>query len=123
MLKDFDESWQSGKFKIGAAEPSGYTRIGGALRHATHLLKSRHTTNKWVILLSDGKPNDYDKYEGRYGIQDVRQALREALEYGINFYALAIEAQARYYLLRCLDKIIIKFFFTSGIIVIYGQAI
>jgi len=98
MLKDFDESWQSGKFKIGAAEPSGYTRIGGALRHATHLLKNRHTTNKWVILLSDGKPNDYDKYEGRYGIQDVRQALREALEYGINSYALAIEAQARYYL-------------------------
>ena len=98
MLKDFDEPWHSGKLKIGAAEPSGYTRIGGALRHATHLLKNRCSANKWVILLSDGKPNDYDKYEGRYGIQDIRQALREAQECEINSYALAIEAQARYYL-------------------------
>jgi nitric oxide reductase NorD protein len=97
-LKDFDESWNSGKMNIGASQPSGYTRIGGALRYATALLKNRQTSNKWIILLSDGKPNDYDKYEGKYGIQDVKQALREANESHVNSYALAIEAQAKYYL-------------------------
>jgi nitric oxide reductase NorD protein len=98
ILKDFDEPWYIGRLKIGSAQPTGYTRIGGALRHATNILKHRSTANKWIILLSDGKPNDYDKYEGRYGIQDVKQALREAQEFEINSYALAIEAQARYYL-------------------------
>ncbi len=97
-IKDFDEDWNRAKFKVGAVEPSGYTRIGAALRHSGAMLDKRDTKNKWVILLSDGKPNDYDKYEGKYGINDVKQALRELNERQINSYALAIEAQAKYYL-------------------------
>jgi nitric oxide reductase NorD protein len=97
-LKDFDESWSVAKYKIGAVEPSGYTRIGAALRHAGARLDKRNTKNKWVILISDGKPNDYDKYEGKYGINDVKQALRELNGRNINSYALAIEAEAKYYL-------------------------
>ena len=97
-LKGFDEDWNKAKFKVGAVEPSGYTRIGSALRHSGALLDTRDTKNKWVILISDGKPNDYDKYEGKYGVNDVKQALRELNERQINSYALAIEAQAKYYL-------------------------
>ncbi len=97
-IKDFDESWQKAKFKVGAVEPSGYTRIGTALRHSGALLDKRDTKNKWVILISDGKPNDYDKYEGKYGVNDVKQALRELNKHNINSYALTIEAQAKYYL-------------------------
>ena len=97
-IKDFDEDWNKTKFKVGAVEPSGYTRIGAALRHSGAMLDKRDTKNKWVILISDGKPNDYDKYEGKYGVNDVKQALRELNERNINSYALAIEAQAKYYL-------------------------
>jgi len=97
-IKDFDEDWNRAKYKIGAVEPSGYTRIGAALRHSGAMLDKRNTKNKWVILISDGKPNDYDKYEGKYGVNDVKQALRELNERQINSYALAIEAQAKYYL-------------------------
>ena len=97
-IKDFDEDWNKAKLKVGAVEPSGYTRIGAALRHSGAMLDKRDTKNKWVILISDGKPNDYDKYEGKYGINDVKQALRELNERQINSYALAIEAQAKYYL-------------------------
>jgi len=97
-IKDFDEDWNKAKFKVGAVEPSGYTRIGAALRHSGSMLDKRNTKNKWVILISDGKPNDYDKYEGKYGVNDVKQALRELNERQINSYALAIEAQAKYYL-------------------------
>jgi len=97
-LKAFDEDWQRAKYKIGTAQPQGYTRIGTALRHAGSLLDKRPTKNKWVILISDGKPNDYDRYEGKYGINDVKQALRELKERDINSYALAIEAEAKYYL-------------------------
>ncbi len=97
-LKSFDDNWQRAKYKIGIPQPQGYTRIGTALRHAGSLLEQRDTKNKWVILISDGKPNDYDRYEGRYGIQDVKQALRELKSKQINSYALAIEAEAKYYL-------------------------
>jgi nitric oxide reductase NorD protein len=97
-LKSFDEDWQKAKYKVGIAQPQGYTRIGTALRHAGTLLEKRPTQNKWVILISDGKPNDYDRYEGKYGIQDVKQALHELKSKQINSYALAIEAEAKYYL-------------------------
>ena len=97
-IKDFDETWNRAKFKVGAVEPNGYTRIGAALRHSGAMLDKRDTKNKWVILISDGKPNDYDRYEGKYGINDVKQALRELNQRNINSYALAIEAEAKYYL-------------------------
>ena len=97
-VKSFDENWQKAKFKIGAPDPSGYTRIGAALRHSGALLFARKTKNKWIILLSDGKPNDFDKYEGKYGVQDVKQAIRELAQNQINSYALAIESNAKYYL-------------------------
>ena len=97
-LKSFDASWNSAKYKIGTVQPQGYTRIGTALRHSGTLLEQRESKSKWIILLSDGKPNDYDRYEGKYGINDVRQALHELQSKQINAYALAIEAQAKYYL-------------------------
>lgn len=97
-LKGFDDKWNTAKLRIGAVEPSGYTRMGAALRHAGSLLQHRTANNKWLILLSDGKPNDFDTYEGKYGIHDVRQALRELNSNHINTYAFAIEKTARFYL-------------------------
>ncbi len=97
-LKSFDEPWSKAKQKIGSVQPQGYTRIGPALRHAATLLKKRDMRKKWLILLSDGKPNDYDRYEGKYGIRDIKQALLEMQGEGINNYAVAIEEQAKYYL-------------------------
>lgn len=96
--KKFDEPWIQVKFKIAAAQAQGYTRIGTALRHAGALIAKRPTKNKWVILLSDGKPNDYDRYEGKYGINDVKQAIRELNQTHINAYSIAIEAEPKYYL-------------------------
>jgi nitric oxide reductase NorD protein len=97
-IKSFADTWDKGKYHVGAVQPSGYTRIGPALRHAGARLKLQEARKKWLVLLSDGKPNDYDRYEGKYGINDVKQALRELNAENINTYAVAIEDRARYYL-------------------------
>ncbi len=97
-LKSFNEPWHKACFRIGSAEASGYTRIGPALRHATTILEKNPNRKKWLLLLSDGKPNDYDRYEGRYGVEDIKQALREMQVKHINNFAFAIEEQAKYYL-------------------------
>ena len=97
-IKDFDDNWNIAKYAIGGVEAIGYTRIGTAIRHSTSLLKERKANNKWLVILSDGKPNDYDKYEGKYGVEDVRQALKELYSQNMNAYAYAIEANAKYYL-------------------------
>ena len=97
-IKAFDESWRRCKAVLASLEPTGYTRIGPALRHGIHLLQQERAAKKLLLLISDGKPTDYDRYEGRYGIADVRQAVREATRARIHTYALAVDAQAKFYL-------------------------
>ncbi|NQX97623.1 MAG: VWA domain-containing protein, partial [Flavobacteriales bacterium] len=97
-IKTFKENWIKTRDRIGAIETEGYTRIGTVLRHAGTLIRQQPTQRKWIILLSDGKPNDYDTYEGKYGIEDVKQALRELDKNHVNTFSLAIEHQAKYYL-------------------------
>lgn len=97
-IKTFKENWKKTRNRIGAIETENYTRIGTALRHAGAQLDKEQTSRKWIILLSDGKPNDYDTYEGQYGIEDVKKALQELKNKHIHTFSLAIEAQAKYYL-------------------------
>ena len=98
LLKSFDEPWPRCKAALASLEPTGYTRIGPALRHGVALLERQQAAKKLLLLISDGKPTDYDRYEGRYGIADVRQAMREAHQARIHTYALAVDVQAKHYL-------------------------
>ncbi len=98
MLKSFDAPWARCKGAIAGLDPTGYTRIGPALRHGTALLQRERASKKLLLLISDGKPTDYDRYEGRYGVADVRQAVREAHQAHIHTHTLAIDAQAKLYL-------------------------
>ncbi|TGM00500.1 VWA domain-containing protein [Leptospira barantonii] len=97
-IKKFDDVWEKARNKIGTVQASGYTRIGPAIRHALSQIEKEKSSKRWILLLSDGKPNDYDRYEGRYGIEDVKQAIRECEKRNIGFYALAIDRQAKQYL-------------------------
>lgn len=97
-FKAFHENWNQVKTRIGSMESSGYTRIGAALRHATFQLENVKADTKWLLLLSDGKPNDFDTYEGNYGIYDIRKAIREAEQKNIHTSAIAIDSSAKYYL-------------------------
>ena len=45
-----------------------------------------------------GKPMDYGRHEGRYGIADIRQAIREAHQSRIHTLALALDLKAKLYL-------------------------
>jgi nitric oxide reductase NorD protein len=97
MVKEFEEPWLLASERLGALEPRGYTRIGPALRHAQERLSDEKASRKIIILLTDGRPCDYDRYEGTYGIKDVRKALEVGRQNGIQTHAFAIEKQAAEY--------------------------
>lgn len=99
-LKAFDEPWSKLRTRLPALTPTGYTRIGPAIRHATAELNLTGAKKKLLLLISDGKPTDYDRYEGTYGIEDVRQAIKEAQRSGLRIRSLAIDAEAKFYLPR-----------------------
>jgi nitric oxide reductase NorD protein len=95
LIKDFRENWAASRAKLGSLESRGYTRIGPALRHAQELVSRESGERKIVFLLTDGRPCDYDRYEGEYGIRDVRKAIETGARHGILTHAFAIEQRAR----------------------------
>lgn len=94
-LRDWQEPWSEARHRLGLLRPQGYTRIGAALRHATASLLRADADRRALLLLSDGKPTDHDRYEGRHGIADVRQAVREAEQRGVIVHALAADPSQR----------------------------
>ena len=100
VIKGFSEAWSTAEHRLASVTPAGYTRIGPALRHATRALERTRARRRLLLLITDAKPNDYDRYEGSYGIADVRQAVREAEQIGVHVHALAMDPRARLYLPR-----------------------
>lgn len=100
-VKDFEErNGGAVRRRIAGLEPDRYTRIGAALRHATALLCREAAAHRLLLVLSDGKPNDVDLYEGRYGIEDARQAIAEARLQAVHTFCLTVDRHAPTYLQR-----------------------
>ncbi len=98
-IKTFGERYTATvRGRINAIKPGYYTRMGAAVRHATHLLGRQTAARRLLLLLTDGKPNDLDHYEGRYGIEDTRMALLEARRAGLRPFCVTIDQEADDYL-------------------------
>lgn len=83
--------------RIAALDADRYTRMGAAIRHVTAALGREQTTRRLLLVLSDGKPNDVDVYEGRYGVEDTRQAVAEARRQGVTVFCLTVDREAPQY--------------------------
>src|SRR5690606_6815108 len=99
VVKGFDERYgETVKGRIAGLSPGSYTRIGPAVRYTTRALIQQPARVRLLLLISDGRPNDFDGYGGRYGIEDTRRALIEARQQGVATFALTIHAEARDYM-------------------------
>ena len=97
-LKDYDEALGPKVFsRIGALRPGFYTRLGAAIRHVSHGLSKRGNARRLLLVLTDGKPNDLDHYEGRYGVEDTARAVREARRAGHAVFGMTIDKKAQSY--------------------------
>ena len=94
--KSFDEPMGSGiEARIHALQPGFYTRLGAAIRHASAGLAKQARSRRLLIVITDGKPNDLDHYEGRHGIEDSAKAVREARRAGHSVYGITIDRDAQ----------------------------
>ena len=97
-VKDFDEPLsQAVTRRITALRPGYYTRIGTGIRHATAKLAERPNRQRLLLVLTDGKPNDIDHYEGRFGIEDTRRAVMEARRTGVTVFGVTVDREAQSY--------------------------
>ncbi len=80
--------------QLNHLEPSGFTRIGAAVRHTGEVLKTESgTSNRLLLVISDGFPYD-DGYESSYARADTQKAIEELRSGGVACLCLSIGAMA-----------------------------
>ena len=105
IIKNFKEKYSNLILgRIDAIKPGYYTRLGAAIRESTKILNNQKSANKLLLIVSDGKPNDVDKYDGRYGIEDTKKAIMEAKKKGITPFCVTIDLEAKDYLTHLFGK-------------------
>ncbi len=97
-IKGFDECRGPAIHRrIAALKPGFYTRLGAAVRHVSKELETRPNSRRLLLVITDGKPNDLDHYEGRYGVEDTARAIAEARKLGQKVFGVTIDAKAQGY--------------------------
>jgi nitric oxide reductase NorD protein len=90
--------------RIGGLIPGHYTRLGAAIRHASAQLALEPSARKLMLVLTDGKPNDLDHYEGTHGIEDSHMAVREARRAGHSVHGVIVDADGQDWFARIFGR-------------------
>ncbi|WP_295080427.1 VWA domain-containing protein [Tabrizicola sp.] len=90
--------------RIGGLHPGHYTRLGAAIRHVTAQLGHEPSARKLLLVLTDGKPNDLDHYEGTHGIEDSHMAVREARRIGQAVHGVIVDADGQDWFARIFGR-------------------
>ncbi|WP_245615479.1 nitric oxide reductase activation protein NorD [Afifella pfennigii] len=90
--------------RIAALRPGFYTRLGAAMRHASAELAAQDKKRRLLIVITDGKPNDLDHYEGRHGIEDSAMAVREARRAGHAVFGITVDRDAKAWFARLFGR-------------------
>jgi nitric oxide reductase NorD protein len=103
--KTFDEPMSRAvTARIGGLKPGHYTRLGAAIRHVSAELADEGATRRLLLVLTDGKPNDLDHYEGQHGIEDSRMAVREARASGQAVHGVIVDADGQDWFARIFGR-------------------
>jgi nitric oxide reductase NorD protein len=92
-IKEFSARFDTAaKRRLRSVQPSGFTRIGAAIRHGAHVLETQALSKNMVLMvIGDGFPYD-DGYEDRYARADAHQAIHETVRRGIGVVGVGIRS-------------------------------
>ncbi len=99
-IKRFDEPLTPG-VRAAIAGVSGRlaTRMGAAIRHGLGQFRSTAAARRLLLILSDGRPADYDDGgDRRYLQEDTRMAVKEAAERGVHPFCVTLDPAGSEYL-------------------------
>ena len=105
-IKDFGRRFTSETEAIlGGLSGRLATRMGAAIRHACVRFGEAGTARRLLLILSDGRPADYDDGgDERYLHEDTRMAVKEAADQGIHAFCITLDASGAAYLERIFGR-------------------
>ncbi|VAX00843.1 Rubisco activation protein CbbO [hydrothermal vent metagenome] len=98
-LKGFSEHWNDEvKARLAAIEAGYSTRMGAAIRHASHYLEGQQADKKLLLILTDGEPADIDVSDEKLLINDTHKAVDELSSKGIYTHCISLDQKADEYI-------------------------
>jgi nitric oxide reductase activation protein len=99
--KDFNQPYNEiPKAKLAGMTGQLSTRMGAAIRHASHYLKLQRSSKKLLLVITDGEPADIDVRDPQYLRYDTKKAVEEADRSGIITYCMSLDPHADQYVSR-----------------------
>ncbi len=100
-FKDFDQIYNEvPKARLAGMTGQLSTRMGAAIRHATHYLKRQRSAKKLLLVITDGEPADVDVRDPQYLRFDAKKAVEEAGRNGVLTYCMSLDPRADEYVSR-----------------------
>ncbi len=100
-FKDFDQHWDDvPKARLAGMTGQLSTRMGAAIRHATHHLRQQKSSKKLLMVITDGEPADIDVRDPQYLRFDAKKAVEEAARAGIVTFCMSLDPRADQYVSR-----------------------
>jgi len=98
-IKGYSEGFDDTvKGRLAAMEAGFSTRMGGAIRHASHYLDAQQADKKIMLILTDGEPSDIDVDDEQYLISDTKKAIDELSSKGMHSYCISLDKKADDYI-------------------------
>jgi len=98
-LKGYSEHFDDAvKGRLAAMDAGFSTRMGGAIRHASHYLDAQKADKKLMLILTDGEPSDIDVDDEQYLISDTKKAVDELSSKGMSSYCITLDKKADDYI-------------------------
>ncbi|HUX18535.1 MAG TPA: VWA domain-containing protein, partial [Acidithiobacillus sp.] len=99
-IKRFADKFDSrARALLGGLSGRLATRMGAAIRHSARLMLRSPAQRRLLLILSDGRPADYDDGgDSRYLQEDTRMAVKEAQDLGIHAYCISLDPRGGEYL-------------------------
>mgnify|MGYP000464657753 CR=1 FL=1 len=104
-IKGFSEQWSDDvKGRIAGMKAAYSTRMGAAMRHASHYLEAQKADKKLLLILTDGEPADIDVDDEKLLIHDTHKAVQELDQKGIYSYCITLDPHADDYVSDIFDN-------------------
>jgi hypothetical protein len=100
-FKDFEQPYNElPKSRLAGMTGQLSTRMGAAIRHATHYLNNQRTSKKLLMVITDGEPADVDVRDPQYLRYDAKKSVEDATRKGISTFCMTLDPRADQYVSR-----------------------
>lgn len=100
-FKDFEQPYNElPKARLAGMTGQLSTRMGAAIRHATHYLNNQRTSKKLLMVITDGEPADVDVRDPQYLRYDAKKSVEDAARKEISTFCMTLDPRADQYVSR-----------------------